>query len=92
MVDPAKFIKLRKRLNRYISRDTYFTNFRSCRPVKNLTTGEIFPSMKQAANVYGVSTASIRAAINKPTRTCAHCKWTGLGDSFSNEKTNNTDW
>lgn len=90
MIDPINIIRLRKQLKKYDRRDIYFTSFRTCRPVKNITTGEIFSSLKQAADAYGVSSASLRAAVNKPTRTCVHCKWIGVDSS--NEEIDYTSW
>lgn len=76
-------IKIRSRLARYLSSEkTYLTNFRVARPVKNITTGEIFRSMHAAANMYGVDATSIKRAINHPNRTCAHCQWVSMNSNL----------
>lgn len=35
----------------------------NCKPVKNLTTGEVFPSLTAAAEAYGGTRRSVREAI-----------------------------
>ena len=76
-------IKIRNRLARYLSSEkTYLTNFRVARPVKNITTGEIFRSMHAAADMYGVDVNSIKRAVDYPNRTCVHCQWVSMNNNL----------
>ena len=45
------------------------------RPVKNLTTGEKFPSVNVAAKVYGLDGQNIRAVCNGERKTCGGMVW-----------------
>lgn len=47
---------------------------RNCK-VTNVETGEIFVSMVEAANAYGVNVNAIRQAVKNPTWKCCGCHW-----------------
>ncbi len=50
------------------------------RPVRNLTTGEIFPGVREAAESAGVSPSGIIRACRGRQKTAAGCKWEYLGE------------
>lgn len=45
------------------------------RPVRNITTGEEFYSLKEAGEKYNVHPAAIGFACRKQTKTCVKCEW-----------------
>lgn len=76
-------IKVRNNLAKYLSKEkTYLTNFRVARPVKNVTTGEVFRSISVAANLYGVDPNSIRRVIDYPNRKCVNCQWISMNSNL----------
>lgn len=62
--------------NRVISKETRKKISESKKvEVTNLTTGEIFSSMTEAANAYGVSRPSISSACRGLSKYSANCRW-----------------
>lgn len=45
------------------------------KPVINITTGEIFPSLKAAGEKYGVTANAIGMCINGKSKRCRKCEW-----------------
>lgn len=43
--------------------------------IQNVTTGEIFDTMSEAAKKYNRHIHAIEQALDKPHRTCAGCQW-----------------